>query len=371
MNEQDQEEANNDAGATGASESHSGGGKVAWFALLLAMVALAGEFYLDQKRLQPQIERLNMRIDASIGEVSAKVEAVDQALGSFGGVAQDLDALDGDVQQTNSELSTLSSKTRGIEDSIRALYDQQPTSDLDWALAEAEYLVFAAAQRLALEGDVETAIAALRTADQRLRAGEHPSLIPVREKLAEDVAALQAIGQPDIEGLAIFLAESIRNVDALPTRALQPQSMSFEQATEEGINLENWQLFFSALWNDIKSFVEIKDGALPDGVLFDPELKYFLQQNLRLELASARLAVLRADNENFKAAVEIVLDLLARHYDQNDPGVSSLMTRLNGAADQDLDPKLPNVDGAVDLIQGLRSSAQKAQDSMLIARDPQ
>ena len=86
---------------------------------------------------------------------------------------------------------------------MASLYEKEDHSALEWVLAEAEYLVLAANQRLALEGDINTAIAALKAAAQRLRSENHPDLIPVRDRLIEDATALEAVILPDTEGLAI------------------------------------------------------------------------------------------------------------------------------------------------------------------------
>ena len=66
--------------------------------------------------------------------------------------------------------------------------DKQPS---DWVLAEADYLLRVAGRKLWLEHDVATSSRMLHAADQRLADLHDPSLLPVREKIHDDIQQLQ------------------------------------------------------------------------------------------------------------------------------------------------------------------------------------
>lgn len=257
------------------------------------------------------------------------------------------------------EVAALEHSQAGLSDSVKALYARDQQLALDWVLAEAEYLVLAASQRLALERDVRTARAALKAADERLRTADHPDLIPLREQLTRDIAALDAVALPDVEGIALYLAEAVARVDALPTKPIADPDMSFAHTREESVSTQNWRGVARAVWADLLSLVEIKDGELPDGVLFDPELSYFLEQNLKLELASARLAVLARDTENFRAAGRLIGDLLTRYYATDDAAVAALLGWLEQQRGLELDPPVPPISGSLDALRGARTAARE------------
>ncbi len=258
------------------------------------------------------------------------------------------------------EIAALRATLDGLQQSLKGLYAKESQTSLDWVLAEVEYLVLAASQRLALEHDVTSAVAALKAADARLRAVRHPELLALREQLAADIAALEGVKQPDIEGLALYLAEAVTRVDKLPTKPIADLDMSFSRMGRETAASQDWRGMARALWADIRSLVEIKDGKLEDGVLFDPELRYFLQQNLRLELSSARLAVLQGDNANFRAALTLIVDLLGKYYDTGNGQVSALVTRLNEQRTLDLRPHIPSLAAGLDAVRAKREQVRDA-----------
>jgi uncharacterized protein HemX len=246
--------------------------------------------------------------------------------------------------------------TAELQRSVNALYEKETQTSVDWVLAEADYLILAATQRLALERDSDTALAALRAADQRLRAADNPAFLPIREQLIKDISALEAVNRADIEGLAIYLAKTIDQVDDLPTKPIAEDVTPFASVRENDYSAKDWRRLGYAIWSDLVELVEVKDADLPDSVLFDPELRYFLQQNLKLELASARLSVLRRDRANLQASVNLIKHQFDAYYDVSDAAVKSIVRRLDQAAALDLAPSLPNISGSLDVIRKVRAS---------------
>ena len=204
----------------------------------------------------------------------------------------------------------------------------------------------------------------MRAADQRLRSADHPDLIPIRDQLIKDITALEGVNRADVEGLALYLAKTIDQVDDLPTKPIAEEITPFATVREGEYAATDWRRLGYAIWSDLVDLVEVKDADLPDSVLFDPELRYFLRQNLKLELASARLAVLRRDRANLDASVVLIKRLLGSYYDENDAGVKSITARLDEAATLELKPQLPNISGSLDVIRrqrAERSGAEAAQ----------
>ena len=322
-------------------------------ALVLLLVAVGSGYYWVAFIDRPHADALAKRIDA----LESILAAVDAQL-------EDSAARDDEAhaarQATASRLGELDQAQGDLAGALKGLYAKESQSTLAVVLAEVEYLVFAASQRLILERDVVTAAAALKSADLRLRAAQHPDLIGLREQLGRDIAALEAVTQPDIEGLAIYLANTVTQVDKLKTKPIADLDMSFTSMGAETVSTDNWQGVAQALWTDLKSLVEIKDGELEDGVLFDPELRYFLQQNLRLELASARLAVLRRDNANFRAAVTLTVNLLETYYDIEDGDVSAIIARLSEHRSLELAPPVPTISGSLDAVRVKREEIRAA-----------
>ena len=316
--------------------------------MLILIVALAASaFYWQANVYQSDLQTLREQMSAINGAQSVAGTELKANLDRLNAVAT------GAADQT-SNLGAKIEKTlkaqSDLQRSVSALYEKETQTSVDWVLAEAEYLILAATQRLALERDVETALAALRAADQRLRSAEHPDLIPIREQIIEDIAALEAVNLPDIEGLAIYLAKSIGLVDELPTKPIAEQVTPFPSVRAGEYKAEDWRRLGYAIWTDLVELVEVKDADLPHSVLFDPELRYFLRQNLKLELASARLAVLRRDRANLEASVTLINRLFEAYYDTSVASVANLSSRLTDAQSLELTPTLPSITGSLDVI---------------------
>lgn len=321
-----------------------------WLSLIVTVLLLAlggAQYYWLTRVHAPQMNQLKARMLAAGASRAEITRGLEQR-------GADIEAMYTEQDTLRQQVGRALKAQTVLEDSAKALYAKESEASLDWVLAEAEYLILAATQRIVLERDLRTAIAALQAADARLASARHPDLIPIREQLAKDIAALEGVNLPDVEGIAIYLAETIERVGDLPTKPIAELDTSFSSLRAEPTTAENWRGLAQALWSDLVSLIEIKDGDLPDGVLFDPELSYFLQQNLRLELASARLAALRRDNDNFRAASRLIVDFLRTYYNTGEAAVNSILARLEDAADIDFDPAVPDIAGSLDEVRAQR-----------------
>lgn len=325
------------------------GGKLALLALILTVALAAGGYYWTRFVAEPGAAALRARLDdvgAERDELARRVSDADQRLAK-------LENSHGDMLAA---IDTLRGDTQVLSRSVNELAAQRGDHALDWVLAECEYLVLTASQRLALAHDVASARAALVAADERLRGAEHPALAPLREQLARDLQALAAVAEPDIEGLSLKFAAQIRKADRLPTKAIAEVDTSFKHSREQRVTPDNWRGVLQAMWDDLMSLVQIKDDELPDSVLFDPKLRHFVEQNLKLELSSARLAILERDTTNYRVAVEIVQDAVSRYYDADDAGVKALAQMLTDVRNIELAPKLPEVNASLDAVRAAREA---------------
>ena len=95
-----------------------------------------------------------------------------------------LQGLEGTLREQQQRLSE---QQRQIDHNARQLLDAGNRTRTDWLLAEAEYLLRIANQRLLIEQDIRGALAALNAADQVLRETDDVGAYPVREQLAREI----------------------------------------------------------------------------------------------------------------------------------------------------------------------------------------
>jgi uroporphyrin-III C-methyltransferase len=241
-----------------------------------------------------------------------------------------------------------------LADSLSDMYDNQPASNEDWALAEAEYLLIIANHRLLLEQDVHTALTAMEAAALRLEGLGSVGLIPVREQITADINSLKAVNTVDITGLSIYLADLIDRIEDMPVRKMnfeKPVTANDQsQQSIPGENESTLRKIISQLWQELKSLIVIKKSGEINNVLLLPDQEYFLYQNLRIELENARLSVLRRNTENLQSSIKLITNWLQTYFDTGDNGVANMLDSLNRMSVLILDPVLPDISSSLETL---------------------
>ena len=260
-----------------------------------------------------------------------------------------LEQLQNAVREIKDRIAVIAGQQDTLNESVSVLYKNRANENLDWAAAEIEHLIVIAVHNLVLEHNVTTALAALQSADDRLKNLGDPGLVDVRRQLAEDMNALHSVKPVDITGLSLFLADLVTRAETLP---LKDQPVPDQSVTQtETVNQEQQSTFRKLLheiWLELKSLVVITRTGSGSRALLLPEERYFLYQNLRLQLESARTAALRRDTANFHASLEIVIDWLNDYFDGTDPGISNITESLREMLGLELDPDLPDISSSLE-----------------------
>lgn len=351
----------------------SGGGRrrrsfatlLAVLALLIALAALAGLGYLGY-RGQQALTRVNDRIDSATqgmqGDirhaVSERVTAIDQRLGQVS------DTVTGLIQQTGQERQQIASLRQTI-DTLR-----QQNTELQSALggdheAFVEQrilsLLEAANQRLTIFHDPKGAKQALQLADLAIRHGGLAQLHDVRAQIADEVAALDALPDTDIEGLALRLSKLTARVPNLSIASDIPSAyhangQSGNDAADRpsadesdgwiGINWhDRWQRMTRSVSNTLSQMVTVRhvNGTSNAPALMAPDQTFFLYQNLQLELRMARLALMNHDDKAYHASLSEADDWLGRYFDTDDTAVQAMRSAIDKLGHVDLDWQAPDI----------------------------
>mgnify|MGYP000321259324 CR=1 FL=1 len=211
--------------------------------------------------------------------------------------------LDQGLKEMRAEQQVLRDVTQEIRNTLARSHDYTVAT-------EAEYLMRIALHRLQLEHDIPSAIAALEEADRRLQQIDDPILFETRRQLINEITALKLTPQADITGASMTLRSLESQIDQLPLpTAPQASSDIAPSARGEG--------FWTTAWRELKSLVVIRRTDQTTPPLAQPEQRFFLRHNLRLTLETAQLALLRRDNQAFRANVSMARNWLGRYFEQN------------------------------------------------------
>ncbi len=224
----------------------------------------------------------------------------------------------------------------------------------DYLLSELEHLLILANNNLRIDGNVTTAISALKAVDNRLMQADGNDLLILREHVINDLSSLQSINDVDTKGLSLYLANMAANTESLPIVNVFSEAEKTEQAIEErGTDFESIGEFASAVWADIKSMVLVEpDVNQSEAVMLRGE-SYFLKHNLRLELLTARIAVLKKDTDNFQASVAQSIEWLNKYFDDADAAVKTMQTELEGMQGINLSPELPDISSSLENLRAI------------------
>lgn len=354
----------------------SGGGNVlAGIALALAIAAAGVTGYLWY---QVQIEQRLAQSDAltdiknTVNTANVNVTALEKEIDALREQQRDLGArIDTQVQARLDELSsqqnTLAERSEALSDSIEKVYEDLDRSLDSWAIEEVEQLLRIANHSLQLSGDVSTAIAGLELADRRLEEIANPAFLPVRERLADNIAALKSLNPVDTAGLSLRLSGMAGKVEGLPVdettqRPIVGGSAESEGAgsAEPGDESNRWLEAGGELLQDLGKLVRIQNIEEPAKPLLAPDQRYFLYNNLRLMFAGAQIAVLRKDTATFRENLEQAAGWIRDYFDTGHQGVQQLLSDVESMSGKELSPELPDISGSlIELQQAKRRMASQ------------
>ena len=283
-------------------------------------------------------------IKASLAQLEAKVGSASTALSDKEA------AIQAQVSALNQQITELSQQ----------LQSQQQTPDAsktDWLVAEVTQLIKMANQQAQLAGNAQAAAAALETANARLGEINDPSLLNVRKILTDKIVALRGAPRVDVTTIALTLSSLEGEADKLPLKSTAPSSYQGE-AHEEAGSEESSDLagFFDKVWQDVKGLITIKqsgEDAAP--ALLPPGQQFFLQQNLRLKLETARLALLQGDTQLFQASIKTARQWLERYFDTSATATANMLTTLSPYESMELTTSLPDAGDALKALEKWQS----------------
>jgi uroporphyrin-3 C-methyltransferase len=230
----------------------------------------------------------------------------------------------------------------------RRLQAMSTTSREDWQLAEAEYLLKLANQRVLIEKNASSAVALLEEADSILKELDTLDIFSLRQALARDLAALKLADKVDVEGLYLRIDALSQQIDNLPlyaTKVEEARGIAPPIGDDDTPAKRSMLGFFSSL----KDYVRVVDHAEKPQVLLGPESTLYLQQNLRLVLERAQLALLREQSLIYQQSLEQAQGWITRFFPATDKA-AAFKQELELLSEQAIVSELPDIRGSLELL---------------------
>jgi len=224
-----------------------------------------------------------------------------------------------------------------------------------YVIDEVSQLLKLANNSALFSGDANSAIKALQLADVQLKEMSDPRFSLVRRKINDEIGILNNIQQIDVESLTAQLQAIANRVPslklenerpALETIVLEVEASEEEKKTVKGVLKE--------FWAELVNVAAIQRIDQPPKPLLAPEQRYFLNQNLQLQLAKAELGVLQKREAVYTQSLGAATQWINDYFDLNDDNVKQVIAEITKLKSQPINVELPAVSGSYDALQTIK-----------------
>lgn len=332
-------------------------GKVA---LVISLAALGASGWLYWQSLQSKQEesatltRLNSQVAAVADSTKSQLADAKALISTqVNAVNQNMTLLQ---NQSAKEQQSIAELQERLTQSIQQVMAKQSNTRKDWLLAETEYLLRLANQRILMENTSVGALALLKSADTILKETDDVSIYAVRKALASDIAALEAVPTFDLEGSYLKLAamaEQVNNLRLVPLTDKNKLPSLIEQITPESVS-ESWTQGLKTSWANamakLEKLIVIQHRDEQIEPLLSPEQTYYLQQNLHLMLEQAQLALLRKEQATFDRSLDKASKWVSTYFEAEDPTTQALLRGIDDVKTLKISPQLPDISGSLNAL---------------------
>ncbi len=362
---------------------HSSGTAIAILALLVAMAAVfatgwqwwhtrsAGPDEDMQNAVITRLQETQQTLSASLASVEERLAAAhspidadelsrreerlksveDQLAGLQGQQAQDqsrINAQQGTVHSLEQRLSATESGLVSV-----AAASQNTSVALD--IAEIDFLLRTANERLQLFADPVAADMALQAADVQIEAMNDPMFLGVRQRIAEARQALALVPVVDRVKLAAGITDLQSRINGLPFRGAVEARMEPVLPEDAGW----WGRFKQTL----SSLVTVRRRVPEDQPMLSLDDKDYVRQGLWLQLETARLALMRNDSAVYLASLARVDATVRQFFKNGSSEVQAMLLETAGLEQVQVAPAMPDISTPWTQLRQLRDSRRLLQSA--------
>ena len=324
---------------------------------LLPLVIVAGllvwQGFDTQQQVSAVRQEVTQRLSDAEQQAKREVDALLLTQENAQKFAQRLDALEATLAQSKDNEATL-----------QALYENVAKGREVLDLLEVEQAITLAVQQIQLAANVPVALQALRSADAQLARLDKARHLPLRKALAADIHALHALPLVDLPGISLRLEQIVGHVDKFPLAVYGRPTDDAASAPPADVldPLEVkpwWQQALADVWHEARSLIRIQRFDREEPALLAPGQGFFLRENLKLRLLTARLALFARDQKTFQSELLLARHWLTQHFLPDDKAVQIAQAQLDELAAARIVIDLPDLRGSQQALLVLRDGKEK------------
>ncbi|WP_420550194.1 uroporphyrinogen-III C-methyltransferase [Litorivicinus lipolyticus] len=299
-----------------------------------------------QSDLAAQLASLQARVDG-LGSPGADISALQVDLARIDASQQQVFAAAEGASTTSQNVTEqLSSMVGDLADTRTRIELIEGNRAQEYLLAEVEYLMRIAIQRVQAGRDVATGLSLLLSADQALASADDASLFPVRKALAAEIAALRAVPGLDRTGLYLKLSAAAEQVDNLRMSPAEVDTAPVVESTDA----------IDGAMKTLASFVTVRRRDNPVQPMLAPTEAAYVRQNLRLMMEQSQLALLDGDAGTWQASLTRAQDWVGRYFLASDTQTTALLETLAPLGSINIAPDLPSMGGSLNALRAVQQA---------------
>jgi uroporphyrin-3 C-methyltransferase len=319
---------------------------------LAALAALAAGLWLDTRgRLADTQEEIARRL--------REIEAEGREARALARQAQETQR---ELQARVGALEARVAESQSQQAALEALYQELARDRDEWQLAEIEQVLAIAQQQLQLAGNVRAALLALQLAESRLARADRPQFLAVRRALARDIERLKALPALDLPGMSLRLDGLVAAVDALPLAFEERSAPGAERPVKRAAAEESALRRLGAeIWRELSQLVVVRRIEGQEPPLVPPAQAYFLRENLKLRLLSARLALLGRNEAGYREDLRAATGWIQRYYDTRARPTQAALAQLKQLAAATLSIEAPSIAESLEAVRGFKARRERGK----------
>ena len=361
----------------------STGKAIAVLALLVSMAAVSATAWqwwqtrqadpdqTSQKEAVVRLQDTQQRLSGSVAAFEAQLDAFESPIdpaefyrqGERLKAAEDLIAsLQGQSGEDQASISAAQGSVRSLEQRLSATESglinvaaSSQNSSVELDIAEIDFLLRVASERLQLFSNPTTADLALQAADVQIEALDDPMFLSVRQRIATSRQALATVPRIDRIQLSARITDMQSQLPGLPFHGEVVEQLEPVLADDAGW----WESFKHTL----ASLVTVRRRVPEDQSMLSLEDRDYLRQGLWLQLESARLALMRSDIKAYAGSLDRVSLTVEQFFQGSSSAVQALLHETADLKGINVAPGMPDISAPWTQLRQLRDSRRLLQSA--------
>jgi uroporphyrin-3 C-methyltransferase len=306
-----------------------------FFKFLLILILLAGlgaAGWYGYEYLETELEARDSQLGVANQQVAELAELVSDVQQGQQDIARTLANFIGDQQRQMEALAERVRETEGVRDG-------------DWILAEAQYLLRLADQRLLISRDTESAAELIEASDNLLRELAYPELVAVRQALISDIASLRAAPAVDYQGLYFQILAAGQGIDSLQLKSVEAMSEDQSSNSSEA-SAGIWASAVNAIKSTLSELIVVRKTTDSAEWLVDADGEAALRGQLDLLILQSLSALLSGDQNIYSSALDSAADLLSTNFEDSSQR-QAIESALAGFSSQAILTEVPDISASL------------------------